>query len=330
MFSIGLVGLSMKFAVRVVVPIFLMFNAVQVTNAATEPLPTYASGSAPDCPTHEGKREYRSNTLNFGGHEVYILGTSVRRDGKCASSVTLHIINGSADSTIVMASPDGGSYGVADVLPESSKFLVYSTAALPYPNEELRNVYIAIVSTDSKTIHWANAWDIFGWKDCDAIVVPQAFTAKGAVVIYARPSVMAQPRRQNCVADAAFFAVDLDTQGTPTKLSEPELESHLAVTSDETETCATDPDIVAACFTVRGRLSLWNGNPTARIWWIGTHHILGVTNEILPPNVMQYVDWDHYVYGDFRVCPFTKEKAGVMQSVCIDSATKLLAKPAGR
>ena len=31
-----------------------------------------------------------------------------------------------------------------------------------------------------------------------------------------------------------------------------------------------------ACHTVHGRMDLWNGAPTVRIWVIGTHRLLGV------------------------------------------------------
>ncbi len=31
-----------------------------------------------------------------------------------------------------------------------------------------------------------------------------------------------------------------------------------------------------ACFRVHGRLDVWNGSPSIRLWQIGTHHMLGV------------------------------------------------------
>jgi hypothetical protein len=39
---------------------------------------------------------------------------------------------------------------------------------------------------------------------------------------------------------------------------------------------------VAKCFVVHGRLSFYNGAPSARIWKIGTKRILGVHNSVLP------------------------------------------------
>src|SRR5438045_754398 len=41
--------------------------------------------------------------------------------------------------------------------------------------------------------------------------------------------------------------------------------------------CKT-PENAPQCYWMHGRLSVYNGNPTFRIWQIGTHHILGVFN----------------------------------------------------
>src|SRR5260370_33430553 len=39
--------------------------------------------------------------------------------------------------------------------------------------------------------------------------------------------------------------------------------------------CKT-PENTASCYWTRGRLAVYNGNPTFRIWRIGTNKILGV------------------------------------------------------
>ena len=36
--------------------------------------------------------------------------------------------------------------------------------------------------------------------------------------------------------------------------------------------------------------------------------------------------WATEIYGDFNVCPFTKQKPGHMQMVCIESAAHPVAK----
>lgn len=100
----------------------------------------------------------------------------------------------------------------------------------------------------------------------------------------------------------------------------PRIKGYGAVTKGPAHTCEKDPDLVAKCFAVHGRLSFYNGGPSARIWKIGTHHMLGVTDEILPGDLDLRMNWDTEALGDFDLCPFTREKPGVMQFVCIESA----------
>jgi len=73
---------------------------------------------------------------------------------------------------------------------------------------------------------------------------------------------------------------------------------------------------------VKGRLSYWNGNPTARIAVDGGNRILGV-REPLPASLSRALDWEHEAGGDFTVCPFTAQAAGRMQFVCVESAAGL-------
>jgi hypothetical protein len=96
--------------------------------------------------------------------------------------------------------------------------------------------------------------------------------------------------------------------------------------------------IIGQCFRAHGRLSVYNGNPTYRIWVIGTRHLLGVSswwvqpnqNE-LPKNVQELLPSDFppetAIYGDYEVCPLTEEHIGWMQSVCIKRASHLVSIP---
>jgi hypothetical protein len=65
-----------------------------------------------------------------------------------------------------------------------------------------------------------------------------------------------------------------------------------------------------------------------RIWKVGTRRLLGVTARCQPPEceplrsaARDALDWEHVVFADFVVCPFTRPRPGVMQMVCIDAAT---------
>lgn len=96
-------------------------------------------------------------------------------------------------------------------------------------------------------------------------------------------------------------------------------------------TCAEQPSLVGPCFDIRGRLALHNGNPTVRILKIGTRRLLGVSDtrcrqpecSRMPQELEERLSWENVIFGDFRVCPFTKSKTGHMQFVCIESAARL-------
>jgi hypothetical protein len=91
--------------------------------------------------------------------------------------------------------------------------------------------------------------------------------------------------------------------------------------------CKSNPQLVGACFPVRGRLSAYNGTPGLRIWPIGTHRLLGILNDedplSVPENIRNLVGFDRAVYGEFLVCPFTKSKPGQMQFVCVAVASNV-------
>src|SRR5690242_15033452 len=69
--------------------------------------------------------------------------------------------------------------------------------------------------------------------------------------------------------------------------------------------CREDPRVIAACFGLHGRLSNWNGNPTRRVWIIGTKRMLGLREGTSLPAAVESKlgDFDDEIYGDFEFCP---------------------------
>jgi hypothetical protein len=47
---------------------------------------------------------------------------------------------------------------------------------------------------------------------------------------------------------------------------------------------------------------------------------------ICPPELMKFSPDVEGVYGEFEVCPFTPERKGEMQMVCVESASNLSVK----
>ena len=98
----------------------------------------------------------------------------------------------------------------------------------------------------------------------------------------------------------------------------------LAAAGPARSSCQAHPNLVGPCIVVRGRLRAYNGNPTFRIWPVGTQRLLGVTGAdpgeepIMPADVRTSFQRD--IYAHFTVCPFTKQVRGVMQRVCVERA----------
>lgn len=105
----------------------------------------------------------------------------------------------------------------------------------------------------------------------------------------------------------------------------------VAITVAAAPKCEGRADLVDACFVVRGRVSAYNGNPTFRMWIVGTQRLLGIDQDVderpaAPRELAPYLNFDHDVFGDFRVCPLTPEREGWMRRVCIESASNWFAK----
>ena len=100
------------------------------------------------------------------------------------------------------------------------------------------------------------------------------------------------------------------------------------------------PENATGCYWTHGRLSIYNGNPTFRLWKIGTRRLLGIysgpgfgpfdaaLNEEddleLPANLKRYDFTKVTVFGDFDVCPLATEKEDRMQPACIEAAKNLV------
>lgn len=98
------------------------------------------------------------------------------------------------------------------------------------------------------------------------------------------------------------------------------LQFGIAEAADDAYICAKDPKIVGPCFDVRGRLSFWNGTPSARIWPVHTNRMLGIHHDHLPPALAKLAtSFDTEIWANYTLCPFTKSMPGHMQFVCIES-----------
>lgn len=313
-------------------------------------LPPIAESSAPDCPNSRGLRESRSALAVSSNEKItaYIAGSARRaNDYSCRQDAALVIkdsdkrqqikLQGVTRSKTELERNDleapypTRSYSVIDFSSDGRFVLLDQIGTDSWRNDTFRDVEIAVLDVSARgQPKWINIWDLMHWADCNATVEPQGFDKAGVPVVRVRPSVWHQKAKRDCVTKPELWAVDLD-RTTATRLPDDTLLSRNGVsTGVDWITCKNDPDIVAACFSVHGRLSIWNGTPSLRMSRIGTNRILGVRTETAPANVSKLWGTDPFrteIYGDFEVCPFTKSKPGEMQMVCVESASHLLAKP---
>ena len=92
------------------------------------------------------------------------------------------------------------------------------------------------------------------------------------------------------------------------------------------------------CRVVHGRMAIYNGTFSFRIWAIGTRRMLRVVDEDLdnfddvgrfPPELAKALGpyrqdlWGHDVFADFKVCDVTESRPDVMQTVTVTGATRI-------
>ena len=334
---------------KVVTFVLLSLSLAAQKTAEPKWLPALAYGSAPDCPEHPGLRQNRSTVAvrPDGKTSAYLAGSaSHTNDGSCRQVETLVIVQSGARNQVNLEAvttsarelkqdplevPDRTrSYSIIDFSSDGRSVLLERTGTDDWHNHTFRDVDLGVLDiTKPEQPKWIDVWDLMHWAKCNATVETQGFDGLGNPVLRVRPSVWQSKPRNDCVAKPELWAVDLGRVSTTRLPDETLLSRNGNATGVDWVTCQNDPDIVAACFTLHGRLSLWNGSPSLRIWRIGTGRILGVRTETTPENVSALFGDDPFatnIYGDFDVCPFTKEKAGEMQMVCIESASHLSAK----
>lgn len=87
---------------------------------------------------------------------------------------------------------------------------------------------------------------------------------------------------------------------------------------------------VGAPYVIHGRLSVYCGTPSVRIWIVGTHRMLGVVESgddfapEMPAELLRLLQGEKMLFGDFTVEPLTEDKPGVMRTVRVLAAERLV------
>jgi hypothetical protein len=104
----------------------------------------------------------------------------------------------------------------------------------------------------------------------------------------------------------------------------------VSVGGQDRKPCRNNTEQVGSCFQLHGRISSYDGVPSFRIWKIGTDRMLGISASHrsvsqMPADLENELSSDSAIeaFGDFEVCPFTKERQGELQLVCAASASNV-------
>lgn len=281
------------------------------------------SGSAPECPHNAGTREFHSAIAKFANTEAFILATS-RSDGhKCEKMIELHIRLQGKESVYTFP-PGTDEADVIDFSSDGSTLLLSCGASVESSTGPAWRLRVAEMPVSGGEPKWRNPADLPTWKDCDAMLQVLGFSDTGKIVVL--QSSVGEFHPPHCVPHPILYALDSGSNTTALPATT-KVKRYAETIGGDSQTCRSDPDLVGACFTIHGRLSYSNGGPGTRIWWVGTHRMLGVDNEVVPEEIARQMDWDHNAFGDYTVCPESKQEPGVMQSVCIDSVKNVVIRP---
>ena len=284
-----------------------------------------AIGGAPPCSKQNGTREFHSAVADDRSVSASIVGIARRDAAGCYRSAEIRVENSAGSKKKFPLPSDADDFEIVDFSPDGSKILL--------ADEGSEIVHITTMPLATGEMRWQDISDLLGWKICQATVEPRGFTSDGRAVVQARPSVLSSATQPNCVTAPTLYAFDAHW-----KSSLLEAGADLARVGKKTrpasQACQSDPDLTDACFTMRGRLRVWNGNPAFRIWRIGTRRVLGVTGRlfpadeiVLPESLDGKLSDDTDAYADFTVCPLTSDSPGSMQMVCIESAENVSFRP---
>jgi hypothetical protein len=85
--------------------------------------------------------------------------------------------------------------------------------------------------------------------------------------------------------------------------------------------CRNNPALAEGCFEIDGHVVVSNGTPSVRLYRRDMNRVLGIVGgeePMLPECLTEVLSFEKKVDGKFVVCPFSRDRPGHMQMVCID------------
>lgn len=236
-------------------------------------------GASLPCPGRAGVRSERSSVLQGGSARAWIDTRAETADGTCTRSATLHVEAPGATKSYDLPNATRDTFTIRDFSPDGSALLLERRTS----EDWFGNVEIAELAIGADQLHWHDLWNLLALPQCDADLTTRGFTPDGRVLVWIGPAREDHHPHPNCVSDDGAYTIDLASSAVTRMTYQPDAESHAEQLADATRPCKSDPDVFGACFVVHGRLTgPYNGDPTFRIWRIGTHRMLGVYDSFVP------------------------------------------------
>jgi hypothetical protein len=189
----------------------LLVSGACLAQEAANPAPAapQTSGNPAVCPEQTGTRTFRSDVFEDRATQAEITGTATRTASGCEVKAELRVTRNGSTNVVLFEDSDKQNFSIVDFSPDGNSLLLSSQVPREFPNDENRQTAIAVFQLSKHNVVWHNAWDIFGWRGCDASVEPQGFDSRGNVIVRTRPSQAATKHRADCVQDATLNQVNL-------------------------------------------------------------------------------------------------------------------------
>jgi len=287
--------------------------------AAGSILPPLASISAPPCPKRSGVRSERSGLVQHGDAMVSVTAQVTREDGNCSISAALWVTQSGVSQQVDLTDSGANTFSIVDIAPDGSGVLVSAVG-------DGHLTKAAFVSFADSTAAWLSLTDLLGLGQCHAQLEPQGF-ADGTRIVVAMIPPPAEAVAAGCPSAITFYSVNRITQAVSQMANPPTISRFAAAVSGPAQSCKTDPDVIAACYTARARLAVSGDGQGYLLWPVGGRHVMAVPEGMVPEDLSSKVSSAMRVYATMLICPVTGQMRSARQVVCVDSASDLKSDP---
>jgi hypothetical protein len=257
--------------------------------------------------------------VQLGDALVSLTAQSTREDGTCSASAALWITQSGVSQQVDLTDSGATTFAIVDIAPDGSGVLLSAAS-----DDHLTKV--ALVSFADGNAKWLPLAEFLNAAQCRAQLQPQGFADNTRLVVALIPP-PAQDAAAGCPSTIAFYSVNWLTHAVNPMLNALNLTRFASAVSGPAQSCKTDPDVIAACYTARARLAVAADGNGYLLWPVGGKHVMAVPEGMVPEDLSSKVSPAMRIYATMLICPVMSRMRTPRQVVCVDSATDLKADP---